>query len=96
MEIKRTTEIFVETNRRFVVHPESLESTEQIFCSECAALMLSAEQIAVLLGISRRSVYKIVENGATHFTETGNGFLFGCPNTFAEILVKTGDNYENI
>lgn len=94
MEIKRTTEIFVETKRRFII--EQIESNEQIVCPECAALMLAAEQIAVLLGVSRRSVYRLAETGAAHFSETGNGFLFGCPNTFAEILVKTGNNYENI
>ncbi len=71
MEIKRTTEIFVETERRFVVCQP--KSSEQIFCRQCTKQMLAAEACAALFGVSRRSVYQIVENGTAHFTETASG-----------------------
>ena len=44
MEIKRTTEIVVKKNRRFVVRQQ--EHTEQVFCSSCCESMLTAEQTA--------------------------------------------------
>jgi hypothetical protein len=76
MEIKRTTEIFVETERRFVVCQP--ESGEQIFCRQCTEQMLAAETCAALFGVSRRSVYKIVETGTAHFTETESGAVMLC------------------
>ena len=76
MEIKRTTEIFVETERRFIVCQP--ESGEQIFCRQCAEQMLAAETCAALFGVSRRSVYKIVETGTAHFTETESGAVMLC------------------
>lgn len=84
MEIKRTTEIFVKTNRRFVVHQPP--SSESLFCPHCAEPMLAAEQIAVVFGVSRRTVYKHVETGAAHFAETETGAVMICPASLQEIL----------
>ena len=44
--------------------------------------MISAEDIAVLLNISRRNVYQIIESGAWHFVETGDGLLYVCTKKF--------------
>ena len=77
MEIKRTTEIFVETKRRFVIEPPET-TLEPIVCPECRAPMIQAEQVAALLKISRRSVYQTIERGAWHYVETVDGFLYIC------------------
>ena len=86
MEFKRTTEIFVETNRRFVIRQP--ESAEQIACPNCAEPMLAAEQIARILGVSQRRIFQLVETGAVHFAETETGILLICPNSLAEILAN--------
>ncbi|MCY7348045.1 MAG: hypothetical protein LH614_17775 [Pyrinomonadaceae bacterium] len=86
MEIKRTTEIFVETNRRLVIRQP--ESAEHFLCPNCNDAMLAAEQIAVVFGISRRAVYQIIETEAAHFVETETGFLLVCPNSLAKILAN--------
>lgn len=86
MEIKRKTEIFVETNRRIVVHQP--KAAAPIMCPACAEPMLTAEQIAVVFGISHRAVYQIIENTAAHFAETDVGGLQVCPNSFAESLTN--------
>ena len=86
MEIKRTTEILIATNRRFVIR--QAEAAEQMACPHCGAAMLAAEQIAVVFGHSRRAVYQIVENGAAHFGETETGVLLVCPNSLAEMLAQ--------
>lgn len=67
MEIKRTTELLVEINRRFVIHQSN--GMEQILCHICGAQMLTAEQIAEVFNVSRRTVYQFVETGAVHFAE---------------------------
>lgn len=84
MEIKRTTEIVVETHRRFVIRQS--ESGEQIVCPQCAEPMLVAEAIAELFGISRRAVYRLIENETAHFAETEAGAVMLCPSSLAVIL----------
>ncbi len=86
MEIKRTTEIFIEATRRFVVRQTSAD--EQILCPECKTPMFAAEQIAGLFGISRRKIYQTIEAGAWHFVETETGAVMIC---FASVEAVLGD-----
>ena len=86
MEFKRTTEIFVETNRRFVIRQP--DAAEQIACPECAEPMLTAEQITAVVGISQRRVFQLVETDAAHFAETETGILLVCPNSLTAILAN--------
>ena len=53
------------------------------FCSECAAeaQMLTPEEAAGLARLSLRSIYRWVEDGRLHFTETPDGKLFICLNS---------------
>ena len=87
MEIKRKTEIFVSTRKRFVIHYP--ESSEQIFCPQCetATPMIAAEGCAALFGISRRAVYRQIEAGTAHFAETGAGVVMLCLPSLAGISV---------
>jgi len=87
MEIKRTTEIIVETKRRFVVRQP--ETAEQFFCPHCDEAMLAAEQAATLLATNCRDIYKIVETGAAHFIEAETGAVIICLASLAAIL-ETG------
>jgi hypothetical protein len=77
MEIKRTTEIFVETKKRLVfLRPEN---AGQILCSQCGEQMIEAEIAAALLAVGRRFIYQQIEAGGAHFVETGAGVLLVCP-----------------
>ena len=84
MEIKRTTEIFVETNKRFVIHQP--DTTEQFFCPNCNEPMLGVEATAALFGISHRAVYRLIEQNAAHFAETVSGAAMLCPSSLAAFL----------
>ncbi len=77
MEIKRTTDIFVRTKRRFTICQP--ETAEQIVCPQCAEPMIAAEQLAVVSGFGCRAVYRLVEQGAAHFVETAEGAVLICP-----------------
>lgn len=81
MEFKRKTEIFVETNRRFVIHQAA--STPEIFCPRCSEPMLTAEQTAELFKMGRRSIYRMIETGSVHFTETEATDVMICPTSLA-------------
>lgn len=86
MEIKRKTEIRIQSKRRFVVRQSP--SNEQIVCAECHASMLAAEAAAVLLDIKCRRVYQLVESGAAHFIETEAGRMFVCPSSLDAAIGK--------
>ena len=86
MEIKRTTEIFVETTRCFVIR--QTRTDECILCSNCSGQMLTAETAAAFFKISRRVVYRFIEQEKIHFSETETGEIFICPNSFDEILTN--------
>lgn len=79
MEIKRTTEYFVEKTRRFRMRQPETDAI--ILCPACSEPMLTAETSAVLFQIKCRAVYRIVEAGAAHFVETDAGALFVCPSS---------------
>ncbi len=76
MEIKRTTEIFIEATRRFVVRQAS--ANDQFICPECGSPMFAAEQAAEILRVSRRRIYQTIEAGARHFVETETGAVMIC------------------
>jgi hypothetical protein len=81
MEIKRKTEVFVRTKRRFVIHQS--DAAEQMFCPICGELMLTAETAAAMFGINRRTIYQMIENGAVHFAETADGIVMICLSSLA-------------
>lgn len=79
MEIKRATEIYVETTRRFRIRQP--EADETIVCPACGERMLTAEMSAAFFQIKCRRVYQIIETGAAHFAETETGATFVCPSS---------------
>jgi hypothetical protein len=84
MEIKRKTEIFVSTNRRFIVRQSP--SVEPVFCPACSQAMLSSEQAAVVFETNCRTVFRLVESGSIHFTETETGSVMVCLPSLATVL----------
>lgn len=87
MEFKKKTEIFVETNRQFIIRQTN--SDERIGCPNCQTTMLTAEQAASFFAVSRRVVYCLVETESVHFTETETGAVMVCPASLTAIL-QTG------
>ena len=90
VEIKRKIEVFVHTKRRFTLRQGLAESNT--LCVDCGGVMLAAEQTAIVCGISRRGVYRIVEDGNAHFIETDTGVLLVCPDSMADHLEKIYEN----
>lgn len=76
MEIKRATEIYIETTRRFVIRQP--ETDETILCPVCGEEMMPAEMSAAFFQIKCRRVYQLVEAGAAHFVETEAGATLVC------------------
>jgi hypothetical protein len=83
-EIKRKIEVLVHTRRRFTLRQPFADANS--LCADCGGVMLAAEQTAIVCGTTGRNVYRIVEAGNTHFTETDTGVLLVCPNSLADHL----------
>ena len=85
MEIKRTTEIFVETSKQFIVR-RTKNDAAPVSCPTCGEPTLTAEQIAEVFCLSRRAVYQLIETGAAHFQEAETGAVMICLVSLREIL----------
>jgi len=89
MEIKRRTEILIETQRQIVVHDS--DSSGRFTCPQCGETMLAAEHAAVVFGISRRAAYQFIERENAHFVEIETGAVMLCLPSLTAIL-DGGDN----
>jgi len=79
----KKTVITIETRQRTLFR----RSRRKIFawCERCAAetLMVLPDEAAKLRGISPRAIYRQIEDGDLHFTETENDALLICSNSLS-------------
>jgi hypothetical protein len=75
---KRRLEITVETHEVLVVRQR--EGAPRTWCSQCRerAGLVTVDQAAAAAGVSSRTIYRRVETGALHFSETTDGRLLVC------------------
>ena len=81
MKISRRTEITVETRRTLIIRngrPYRLDR-----CAECGAQaqMTTANEAAILAGVSPRAIYQLIEARKLHFVEMPDGVVLICPNS---------------
>lgn len=83
MKKRIRTEITVETHEIWVIRNSRAMSS--VLCAECAEQsgMLTPEEAARLLQTSTRAIYRHVEAGQIHFSETTDGGLLVCPESLA-------------
>ena len=74
----RRTRITVETERVLIVRGHSCESDG--WCNQCGAKvkLVAPEVAASLSGLSRRAVYRLIETGQVHFTESRDAIVSIC------------------
>ena len=69
--------------RRLVYAPPRRVPT---WCGECGgeAPLLTPEEASLAMGVGTRAIYRLVEAGLIHFTETADGLLLVCPSKVKE------------
>jgi hypothetical protein len=81
-DVKRTTrrKITVETERLLVV---SSRQEAAAWCEQCGTemKMVDPRAAAAISGLSARAIFRRVESGQLHFTETADGALLICLNS---------------
>ena len=83
---KKKTEITIETRRRLVIG----QSRRTIACAWCEACdanrdMLTVECTTLVSGLTHREIFKHVESGGLHFTESGDRPLI-CLASLCELM----------
>ena len=75
---KKITEITIETEQVVIVRRQA--EGAKSWCDGCSAIvrMVTPEQATLLTQVSARMIYRRVENGELHFTETPEGLLLIC------------------
>ena len=84
MKKVRKTEINLEVREAIAIR------TRRVLIAECRKClrqvrMVSANDAAMISGLSAREVYRLVESGQLHFIEDPNGLLFICFLSLREI-----------
>ena len=88
MKTQKRTLILRETHevlrvRRLVYAPPRRVS---VWCDVCAGEvpLLTPEEASLATGVSARAIYRLVEAGLIHFTETAQGLLLVCHSKIKE------------
>ncbi|HEX6650167.1 MAG TPA: hypothetical protein VF075_11520 [Pyrinomonadaceae bacterium] len=78
--MKTRTEITVETDRLVVVR----RRRNSTWCATCLRQveMLNVDDAALLARVNSRTIFHWAESGALHWSETPEGLLLICPNSF--------------
>ena len=85
---KRRTEIVVELDEVFVIRRR--QTMAIAWCAGCGdrVQMLTPDQAATIAGLSSRLIYRWVEAGRIHFSETGEGHLLVCQNSLPKLIER--------
>ena len=81
MKKSRRTRTSVEVREVVVIRRS--RTRNRILCPECsgAAALLTVEEAVKISAISSRAIFRLIEEGEVHFTETVDGLTLICPTT---------------
>jgi hypothetical protein len=84
MKTSSKTEIIVETYRILTIKGNS--RCRLAWCEACGeqVRMATADEAAILAGLSSRAIYQLIEARQLHFVETPGGGVFICLNSLVK------------
>jgi hypothetical protein len=87
MGIKHRTEITIETHETTIIRV-STRQTANAFCEICRTTHkhFSVRRAAAILRLSETAIFRLVEDGKIHSTETVGGRLLVCGNSLAAMI----------
>ena len=89
MKTRSKTEIIVETSRILTIKRGSRRSLA--WCEECGkqARMVTADEAAALCRVTSRAIYRWVESGQVHYSESAGGLLLVCPDSISKLAIES-------
>ena len=90
---KRRTMITVQTERLLIIRRR--KNAEATWCAGCGepVTLISSEEAAAIAGVSSRTIYRWVEAGRIHFTETAAGAFRICFNSIIDRPPSAGSQF---
>jgi hypothetical protein len=85
---RRQVEIELEDNRLLVLRRPY--QTAPVLCGRCGCGMLLLEEAVAVGEVSSRVIYRLVEAGALHFSETQDGLLLVCLKSLLSAVSEKG------
>lgn len=82
MRTKKRTEITIETDRVVVISKRQRSVLAWCRKCRCRVQMITVDEAATIAGVSSRMIYRWVEAERLHFTETAEGHLLICCQSF--------------
>ena len=81
-QMKKRTEITIEIDRLLVV---SSPSQKVNWCAACGrhVHVVTTDEAAILARVTARTIFRWVESGRLHYTETPEGSLLICPHSLS-------------
>ena len=76
MKVSREIEMWVKTDRRFIIREQPLNTKAS--CPVCGEAMIEVEPAAKLFELKQRQVFQMIEIGKVHFIETDTGKALIC------------------
>jgi hypothetical protein len=70
------TRVLIETSQVSVIR--KADGPRAVQCKDCTALMVAPDEASVLCSISLRSIFRLIEAGRVHFTETPQEEILVC------------------
>ncbi len=88
MKSRKRTELILERKQVLVIR--GLRRVAPAWCERCReqVQMITAEEAACLTGVSRRTIYRWVENETLHFDEMPEGELLVCVNSLPDQISR--------
>jgi hypothetical protein len=89
---RKKTELVVEFDEEFVIRRR--QPIAAAWCRKCAdqVAMLTPDEAAIITGLSSRRIYRCIEAGSLHFSETAEGYLLICQRSL--LKVESGDDFD--
>jgi hypothetical protein len=87
MKAKQQTEITIETHEITIIRVSSRQ-TATVFCFNCGKNLkhFSIARASAVSKISEAAIFRLVENGQIHSTETAAGALLVCSNSLSAVI----------
>lgn len=88
MKVQKDHDVATEKRRVVIINRSYL--SPQKTCDRCPepSGMITPDETAALCNVSTRTVYRWLETGAIHFSETAEGMLLICLNSLATTAVN--------
>jgi hypothetical protein len=94
--LKHTKKTLITTETSEMLIFRRTPPPQRVWCQKCGpdTEMISPDAVSLVTGTSARTIYRMIEAGRVHFTETPDGALLVCISALA--LIEAHEERENV